>query len=93
MSESAREEFERLRAEVLADVDRQIERNASRHRVPDKPDKTAFSAASRGTGQCPVCGSTAIKAKRSLKGKVAAGLLAPKTRVKCQGCGTTYLRG
>jgi hypothetical protein len=42
---------------------------------------------------CPKCGGTQFKAKRSAKGKVAAGLLAPKTQVRCVTCGTTYRRG
>jgi hypothetical protein len=48
-----------------------------------------------GSGQllCPNCGGSQFKAKRSAAGKVAAGLLAPKTRVKCETCGTEYLRG
>jgi hypothetical protein len=42
---------------------------------------------------CPRCGGTAFKAKRSAGGKVAGGLLAPKTRVKCITCATEYRRG
>jgi len=46
-----------------------------------------------GTIRCPKCGSTAFRSKRSLKGKLAAGLLAPKTRVKCEVCGKQFKRG
>ncbi len=52
-----------------------------------------LSKASGGTGACPRCGSTALKAKRSVKGKVAVGVLAPKTQVKCVGCGHMFKRG
>ena len=56
----------------------------------------------RGQGvlACPVCGGTSFKAKRSAGAKIGLGLtiglgalLAPKTRVKCETCGTEYLRG
>lgn len=43
--------------------------------------------------QCPNCGSTNFTAKRSFMGKVALGVLAPKTKVKCVVCGTSYQRG
>ena len=36
---------------------------------------------------CPGCGSTQFTAKRSNKGKMMAGVLAPKTQVKCVACG------
>lgn len=42
---------------------------------------------------CPKCGGTSFKSKRSLKGKVGAGVLAPKTRVKCETCGKQFKRG
>lgn len=41
----------------------------------------------QGTMRCRNCGATGFVQKRSLKGKVALGLLAPK-RMKCLGCGT-----
>lgn len=43
--------------------------------------------------RCPKCGGASFKAKRSLKGKVAAGVLAPKSRVKCETCGKVFKRG
>lgn len=43
--------------------------------------------------RCPKCGSSSFKSKRSLKGKIAGGLLAPKTRVKCEVCGKQFKRG
>jgi ssDNA-binding Zn-finger/Zn-ribbon topoisomerase 1 len=50
--------------------------------------------------QCPKCGGTQFKAKRSAFGKTVGAVialplaaLAPKTRVKCVTCGTTYHRG
>lgn len=49
--------------------------------------------ASAGGLQCPKCGSTSFKSKRSAGGKVAGGLLAPKTRVRCEACGTEFVRG
>lgn len=49
---------------------------------------------------CPKCGGTQFTAKRSVKGKVigigtigVAGLIAPKSQVKCVTCGTMYKRG
>lgn len=42
---------------------------------------------------CPKCGGAQFKAKRSAAGKLAGGLLAPKSRVKCVACGTEYRRG
>lgn len=42
---------------------------------------------------CPKCGAQgAFTAKRSVKGKVALGLIAPK-RLKCSGCGTMLKAG
>ena len=42
---------------------------------------------------CPVCGAkNQFTSKRSGKGKLAAGVLAPK-RLKCNGCGTNLKRG
>lgn len=51
-----------------------------------------FTSVSK-SGACPRCGGTNFKAKRSVKGKVAAGLLAPKTQVKCTSCGLMFKRG
>lgn len=55
---------------------------------------------STGVLACPVCGGTQFKAKRSAEAKIGLGitlgfgaLLAPKTRVKCETCGTEYRRG
>lgn len=42
---------------------------------------------------CPRCGGTSFTAKRSAKGKLLVGVLAPKTRVKCVACGMMFLRG
>lgn len=42
---------------------------------------------------CPKCGGTQFTAHRSGRGKVTAGLLARKSRVRCVTCGTDYLRG
>ena len=38
----------------------------------------------------PKCGGTNFVAKRSNKGKLARGLLAPKTQVKCVTCGLKF---
>ncbi|MHB9054252.1 MAG: hypothetical protein ACYC5F_09770 [Thermoleophilia bacterium] len=46
-----------------------------------------------GTLRCPKCGGTNFTAKRSIKGKMAAGLLAPKSHVKCVTCGKMFKRG
>jgi transposase-like protein len=49
---------------------------------------------SGGALACPKCGGTTFKAKRSFKGKLLGGfLLAPKSRVKCEACGTQFKRG
>jgi hypothetical protein len=42
---------------------------------------------------CPKCGGTSFKSKRSATGKVGFGLLAAKTRVKCETCGAQFTRG
>jgi len=46
-----------------------------------------------GTLRCPKCGGTNFTAKRSVKGKIGIGLLAPKTQVKCITCGKMFKRG
>lgn len=46
-----------------------------------------------GTLRCPKCGGANFTAKRSVKGKMTAGVLAPKSRVKCVTCGETFKRG
>lgn len=46
-----------------------------------------------GVLKCPHCGGTQFTAKRSITGKLAIGVLAPKTRVKCVACGTMFKRG
>lgn len=45
-----------------------------------------------GDVRCPKCGAKSFTSKRSVKGKMSAGLLAPK-RLKCQGCGTMLKTG
>ena len=42
---------------------------------------------------CPKCGGTSFRAKRSMKGKMTAGVAAPKSRVKCETCGEQFKRG
>lgn len=42
---------------------------------------------------CPKCGSTSFKPHRSLKGKVALGVLAPKTKLECLVCKKEFRRG
>jgi hypothetical protein len=44
-------------------------------------------------GHCPNCGGSQFTAKRSMKGKVAVGILAPKTQVRCVACGSMFKRG
>ena len=39
-----------------------------------------------GDVRCPKCGARSFSQKRSVKGKMMGGVLAPK-RLKCQGCG------
>lgn len=53
-----------------------------------------------GTLRCPNCGGTSFDAKRSGKAKAigvvtvgVGALLAPKSRVKCETCGTVFKRG
>lgn len=41
---------------------------------------------SAGVVRCPVCGASDFSDKRTIKGKIAVGVLAPK-RLKCRGCG------
>lgn len=42
---------------------------------------------------CPKCGSTSFKPHRSIKGKVAGGLLAPKSKLRCLICKKEFRRG
>lgn len=57
--------------------------------------KKISEVADRSTGAlaCPKCGGTSFKSKRSVKGKLAGGVFAPKSRVKCETCGEVYKRG
>jgi uncharacterized protein with PIN domain len=48
---------------------------------------------SKNDGECPKCGSSQWKAKRSVKGKVTFGVVAPKSQVECVGCGKMFRRG
>ena len=45
-----------------------------------------------GVVRCPKCGASSFRPKRSVKGKVALGLLSPK-RLKCNGCGALVKAG
>ena len=54
--------------------------------------RAKFSEATK-DGSCPACGGFSFKAKRSAGGKLAGGVLAPKTRVRCTTCGTEFHRG
>jgi hypothetical protein len=62
----------------------------TRREHPD-PELPKFSEATE-NGACPNCGSTNFTAKRSLRGKIAAGIYARKTEVHCVGCGHTFAR-
>jgi DNA-directed RNA polymerase subunit RPC12/RpoP len=42
---------------------------------------------------CPKCGGVTFKSKRSAAGKVGFGLLAAKTRVRCETCGAQFTPG
>ena len=44
-----------------------------------------------GEVRCPKCRGNNFASQRSIKGKIAGGLLAPK-RLKCNGCGTMLKR-
>ena len=51
-------------------------------------------------GACPKCGSTSLKSKRSGTGKLIGAVfggvgiaLAPKSQVRCEGCGEIFRRG
>jgi ssDNA-binding Zn-finger/Zn-ribbon topoisomerase 1 len=70
--------------------------------APRGRQKISEAGARTETGQlvCPKCGGAQFTAKRSKKGKVigfttlgVAGLVAPKSQVKCVTCGTMYKRG
>lgn len=45
-----------------------------------------------GTVRCPKCGASDFTDKRTVKGKLMGGLLAPK-RLQCRGCGTSLKKG
>jgi len=49
-------------------------------------------ATTTGEASCPKCHGTSFTAKRSRKGKLKFGILAPKTQVKCVTCGAMFLR-
>lgn len=66
-------------------------RQAERAKTGNIGSRKAFSAVSE-DGACPKCGGTSFTAKRSVKGKVAAGVVAPKTQVKCVTCGAMFKR-
>ena len=62
--------------------------------MTDKANRISTVGVQGGGGlQCPKCGGSQFKAKRSAGGKMTLGVLAPKTRVKCVTCGTQYTRG
>lgn len=60
-------------------------------RLHRKPLRDVASSVD-GVLACSRCGGTSFTAKRSAKGKLLAGVLAPKTRVKCVTCGLMFLR-
>lgn len=62
-------------------------------KIDKREKKMATFSKVAADGACPRCGSTQFTAKRSMKGKMAAGILATKTQVRCVGCGQTYRRG
>ena len=45
-----------------------------------------------GDVRCPKCSAKSFTPKRSVKGKMGMGLMAPK-RLKCNGCGTLLKAG
>lgn len=45
-----------------------------------------------GSVRCPKCGANSFTQKRTVKGKMMGGVIAPK-RLKCNGCGTPLKRG
>ncbi len=45
-----------------------------------------------GSVHCPNCNGTSFAMKRSVKGKITAGIAAPK-RVHCMGCGANLKPG
>ena len=70
--------------------------------APRGRQKISEAGAHTESGQlvCPKCGGAQFKAKRSKKGKVigittlgVGGVIAPKSQVKCETCGTMFKRG
>jgi hypothetical protein len=59
--------------------------------ISSKTNKKFSKAAD--DGRCPKCGGLSFKAKRSGLGKLGFGVLARKTRTKCQSCGYQMRRG
>jgi DNA-directed RNA polymerase subunit RPC12/RpoP len=45
-----------------------------------------------GNVRCPKCGANSFTQKRTAKGKMMGGVMAPK-RLKCNGCGAPLKRG
>jgi hypothetical protein len=75
---------------------------ANKEKGGGRPISQAGARAEGGKGQllCPNCGGAQFKAKRSAAAKAVliptvgvGALLAPKSRVKCETCGTVFLRG
>jgi DNA-directed RNA polymerase subunit RPC12/RpoP len=62
-------------------------------RMGTRANLSAVGAQSDAGIACPRCGSLQFIAKRSNKGKLMAGVLAPKTQVKCVACGMKFKRG
>ena len=56
------------------------------------PDVKKFSETTQ-DGKCTKCGGSQFKVKRSRDHKIAMGVLAPKTPLRCITCGTEYRRG
>jgi hypothetical protein len=88
---------ERAKQKYIA---KQVTKNAKKSDPAGKPISQVGRSSADAVLACPKCGGTQFKAKRSTKGKaigatagLAGAMLAPKSRVKCETCGTEYQRG
>ena len=85
---------EELRQERKARATAKLEAKSQTGEVGFRePISSASHRPGNTAGACPRCGGTQFTAKRSIKGKVMVGVLAPKTQVKCEPFGAMYKGG
>lgn len=93
-AEKARKDEERRRREIQEHRQKKADAELRSSKISDVGDRSS------GVLACPKCGGTQFKAKRSAKSKAlliptvgVGALLAPKSKVRCETCGSEYVRG